>query len=171
MLKSLKEDGSEGFNQMHEIGILKQAAFYRSMTLRNLRIATEALADQQPDGFSNTIRWNAGHILYVQDALVTSALGKASYLPENYAKLFAPGTNPTNWTDEVPDLKTLYRALKAQEQSLAQDLSGKLPEKAVKPVQFGEWIEMATVAEIFNFTLFHEGMHISTIQHIFRRIT
>ncbi|RXJ04579.1 DinB family protein [Anaerobacillus alkaliphilus] len=157
---------------MQESGIFKQASFYRSMTLMNVRHVTEEMADQQPGGFNNTIRWNVGHILSAQDAMLTSALGRESYLPESYAKLFAPGTKPSEWSnDEVPDLKTLYRALKDQEETLKEVLAGKLSEEAVKPFRLGEWIEMPTLGEIYNFSLFHEGMHISTIKHISSNLT
>ncbi len=152
---------------MQESGIFKQASFYRSMTLMNVRHVTEEMADQLPEGFNNTIRWNMGHILYVQDALLTSALGRESYLPESYAKLFAPGTKPSQWNnEEVPDLKTLYRALKSQEETLKDALAGRLSEEAVQPFCIGEWIEMPTIGEIYNFSLFHEGMHVSTIKHL-----
>ena len=156
---------------MQEKGILKQASFYRSMTLRNVKLVTEEMADTQPEGFSNTIRWNVGHILFVQDKLITSALGKESYLPETYSKLFAPGTKPSDWRGEAPDLRTLYRALKTQEETLTAELTGKLSDTAEKPLRFGEWIDMHTIGEIYNFSLFHEGMHISTVRHMLSRIT
>jgi len=52
--------------------VLRQVEVVRAITLQKLESITEDVADIMPEGFNNTIRWNVGHILIVQDQLASN---------------------------------------------------------------------------------------------------
>lgn len=61
---------------MNEEMIFKQINLVRQNTLNEMENLTEEQADQMPEGFRNTIRWNLGHIYTVQNALISKFGGK-----------------------------------------------------------------------------------------------
>ncbi|GAA3314767.1 hypothetical protein GCM10020331_008140 [Ectobacillus funiculus] len=76
---------------------------------------SEEQADQRPEGFLNTIRWNLGHIYTVQNALVSKIWWEKNIdIPSRYLELFAPGTKPADWQGEVPTLDELKQLLEEQ---------------------------------------------------------
>lgn len=75
---------------------ITQFEMFRGRLYQFLVFVPETAADQKPEGFNNTIRWNTGHILTTTDALFGLKM-----LPENYRELFWQGTKPADWTGEV----------------------------------------------------------------------
>ncbi|ELK48498.1 UNVERIFIED_CONTAM: DinB family protein [Halobacillus marinus] len=144
---------------MNEKQIFTQINMVRQATLKEMDGVTEEQADKQPGGFSNTIRWNLGHILVVQNSLVERFGGKPVETPSRYLELFAPGTKPADWQGDVPTLTELKQALEEQPKKLEQALAGQLEDEAAKA-----FLGLPTVGEILNFTLYHEGVHTGTIK-------
>ncbi|WP_240046437.1 DinB family protein [Priestia flexa] len=68
----------------------------RSITLKVLSSVTEQESLVTPDGFSNNIFWNLGHIVYIQEKLVFELAGKKNQLPASYERLFALKQNLLN---------------------------------------------------------------------------
>lgn len=142
--------------------LLNQIEVVRSITLKVLEDLTEEEADLMPPGFNNTIRWNLGHILIVQDQLARHFAGIEGQLPAEYITLFNNGTKPADWQTSPPSLTELAQHLKAQTLSIRENLTERLDELATKPFhRLG--FKMETIGEILNFSIHHEGVHFGII--------
>ncbi|QAS53596.1 DinB family protein [Halobacillus litoralis] len=139
---------------MNEEQIFQQINMVRKATLKGMDSVTEEQADKQPGGFSNTIRWNLGHIYVVQNSLIAKFGGIPTETPSRYLELFAPGTKPADWQGDVPSLAELKQELEEQPARLKETLTGKLDDEAAEA-----FLSLPTVGEILNFTLYHEGVH------------
>ncbi|MGR9050435.1 DinB family protein [Halobacillus faecis] len=144
---------------MNEEQLFKQIDLVRQATLKQLESVTEAQADDQPEGFKNTIRWNIGHIHVVQNALLAKFGGKPVETSPRYIELFAPGTKPADWKGDIPSLDELKQVLKEQPEKLKEILSGQLDDEAAQA-----FLSLPTVGEILNFTIYHEGVHTGTVK-------
>ncbi|GAB7386300.1 DinB family protein [Bacillaceae bacterium] len=145
--------------------LLTQVEIARDRTLQAMEDISEAEADIMPDGFSNTIRWNLGHILTIQEQLVFSLAGEPMQLPENYPGLFGNGTRPSEWKTEPPSLETLARQLREQTERLKSTFAGRLEQKAAKPFK-----QLETIWELVAFSVYHEGIHQGVINGLKRVI-
>lgn len=139
--------------------VIQQLDFIRQITLYEMVNLSEEQADQMPKGFSNTIRWNLGHIYTVQNMFLSKYGGKKIETPHRYLELFAPGTRPVDWEGEVPTLDELKQLLVEQPAKMKEALIGQLQDKAVKPFK-----SLSTIGELLLFTIYHEGMHVGTIR-------
>lgn len=149
--------------------ILGQVEVVRAITLQRLESITEDVADIMPKGFNNTIRWNVGHILIVQEQLASNFAGLPPQLSPEFVNLFGNRTRPSEWQVEPPTLQTLSNELKKQTGYIKESLGNRLQEKAIKPfVRLG--FRMETIGEILVFSLHHEGMHTGVINAIQRAI-
>lgn len=149
--------------------ILRQVEVVRAITLQKVESITEDVADIMPKGFNNTIRWNVGHILIVQDQLASNFAGLPQQLSPEFVALFGNRTRPSEWQVEPPTLQTLSYELKKQTAYIKESLGSRLQEKAIKPfVRLG--FKMETIGEILTFSLHHEGMHTGVIYAIQRAI-
>ena len=149
--------------------LLRQVEVVRAITLKKLESIPEDAADIKPKGFNNTIRWNVGHILIVQDQLASQFAGLPQQLPSHFASLFGNRTKPADWDVEPPSLEDLSSLLKQQTEYIKDTLGYRLQERAVKPfVRLG--FEMGTIGEILAFSLHHEGIHLGVIHSIERNI-
>jgi hypothetical protein len=131
-----------------------QLDLVRERTLQQLEAATEESADQMPPGYKNTLRWNLGHILTVQETLCLKLAGDPFDLPETYPALFANGTKPADWQIEPPSLDTLKLQLTQQSLRIKQKLADRLDEKLAQPFR-----GIGTVGGMIIFSLYHEGTH------------
>ncbi|PAV28718.1 hypothetical protein CIL05_15670 [Virgibacillus profundi] len=144
---------------MNEAMIFQQINLIRQNTLKEMENLSEEQADQMPEGFRNTIRWNLGHIYVVQNSLLSQFGGKDIETPPRYLELFAPGTKPADWQGEVPTLNEVKQLLEEQPAKLKEVLAGQLDEEAIKPFN-----SLTTVGQILSFTSYHEGMHMGIIK-------
>ncbi len=142
--------------------IINTAKSVRQLVIRQVQAIPEELFDVQPQPFSNTIRWNVGHIVSCLDFFLSLGFPFDSNLPETYNSLFKPGTRPSDWTDTPPTKEELIQYLSAQLESLS-DVSPSTLDKSLKsPIEMGP-LRFETVGEVFNFAFIHETMHSSTI--------
>ncbi|WP_245807667.1 DinB family protein [Halobacillus massiliensis] len=151
--------GKKGEDDMNEEQIFQQINLVRKATLKTVDGVNEDQLDKQPEGFSNTIRWNLGHIYVVQNSLIAKYGGKPIETPSRYLELFAPGTKPADWQGDVPSLDELKQKLEEQPSKLKEELNGQLNEEAA-----GDFLSLPTVGAILNFTLYHEGVHTGTMK-------
>ncbi|MBR8658086.1 MULTISPECIES: DinB family protein [Bacillales] len=146
---------------MHDYAFVwKQYDLVRGITLAVLKDLPTEQADIVPEGFSNNIRWNLGHILTVQESCMYGL--EFTHLPASYKTLFGPGTKPADWQGEVPSLSTLAEQLEEQKERIKRTFRERLNQELPQPFVLRN-TQMTTLGEMFVFSLFHEGMHISTI--------
>ncbi|MYL71836.1 DinB family protein [Halobacillus litoralis] len=153
---------------MKEESLFQQMRFVRKRSLAALDATTEEIADAQPFGFVNNIRWNFGHIFVSQENLLARFTGEEVVLPEGYMHLFNGGTSPGEWPEEVPRLSELRKELETQTERLIHTYKGRLSEVGEKPFDLGGGIVFRTLDEVLNFTIWHEGLHQGTISALKR---
>src|SRR4051794_7313475 len=109
--------------------LVMQFEMTRGRLQQFLNSTSEALFDQMPKGFNNTIHWNVGHILTVADAFFGLKM-----FPADYKELFWKGTKPADWAGEVPSLETLASQLQKQTSQIKETFADRLNEKLAKPI-------------------------------------
>lgn len=146
--------------------IFTQLAFVRSQTLKQLEGITEEMADQIPEGFRNSIRWNIGHVYVVLERYAFQYLGLPQHLPGGFKERFEFGTSPTNHqaAGPAPTLDELKSLLQEQPERIRAALSNRLREEVPQPYTTSTGITLATPGQFLSFNLFHEGMHVSVIK-------
>lgn len=142
----------------------------RGITEQSIRRIPEELSDIVPQGFNNSIRWNLGHIVYIQEKITIGLLGEKMSLPNQYERLFAAGTKPADWNEIPPSFDEISQELAAQKSRLRESLNGRLDEKLLAPFINRMGITFSTVGECLLFSFYHEALHMETIKHLYRFI-
>lgn len=150
--------------------VFKQLEFVRSLTMKAIEGLSEQELDIIPKGFNNHIRWNLGHIYFVQEKLAFQISGGVVQMPDHFPKLFGGGTKPADWQEESPTLEQLFGMLDKQPSRIREAFQTRLDEPILKPFTTGSGITMNTIGECLNFTLYHEGLHYQAITTLKRFI-
>ncbi|MBY0121982.1 DinB family protein [Bacillus sp. S/N-304-OC-R1] len=143
----------------------------RSITEKAISKIPEELANIIPKGFNNNIRWNFGHIAFVQEKIVFEILGEEKNVPNEYEKLFGAGTKPAQWDIQAPTLSEIAIVLSEQKTRIKEFLPGRLHEKLSTPFTNKSGITFYTAGETFLFSFYHEALHMETIKQIHRAIS
>lgn len=144
----------------HQV-LFTQLESYRSELLTVLEGVTEEIADSIPAGFRNNIRWNMGHV-YLDQYLWIAALTKdRSDVPESFQRWFGFGTSPADFTEDTPSFDELKKLLKIQPANINETFGNRLEEEFT-PTEMG----MHTIEQVLIRTIFHEGMHLQTINNL-----
>ncbi|MEH6995712.1 DinB family protein [Neobacillus drentensis] len=151
--------------------IFEQLQFFRGFTLSNLQKLEIGHADIQPAEFSNTLRWNYGHILTAYEGLVFQLGGKGSKLDPKYMELFSQGTRPSEWTSEAPSLEEIAAELDKQGKLIVETFQNSLDEKLMKPFDVAGPHKLETVRDALIFCVWHEGLHQGVINGLTRVVT
>lgn len=142
----------------------------RTLTLSVLDNTPEEFADRIPEGYRNSIRWNFGHILYIQERLAYEVTGGKGHLPEEYARLFAAGTSPADWNETPPTLADIKEQMLLQSERIKQSHASGLDHPLPQPFTNKLGITFDTVGGCLLFSFFHEGLHLDTIHHYIRQL-
>lgn len=136
-----------------------------SITRKNLVETVSSLDDEQllriPEGFSNHILWNLGHLAVTQQLLLYGLAKLPMYISEPIVGDFRKGSSPRQW-------KTTYS--RKDIERLLLDMPIKLAEDVDRGI-FGEresYMTSANVAlntfeDALAYNHFHEGLHLGTI--------
>lgn len=142
----------------------------RNITLQSIQRIPENVADIVPAGFNNNIRWNFGHIAFIQERLVIDALGEEMKVPKEFETFFNAGTKPADWTPQPPTFEEIASVLADQSRRIKELLAGRLEDKLPTPFTNRAGITFYTAGETLLFSFFHEGMHLETIKRIYWEI-
>ena len=117
-----------------------------------------------PEGFSNNIIWNIGHIVVVQQVLVYKLSGLPMMISDEMVNADKKGSKPErNATQaEADEIKSLL--LKTIDQTEVDFNKNNFKNFQEYPTSVGYTIKSAEDAMIFN--NFHEGLHIGVIMGI-----
>ncbi len=143
---------------MNEEQQLYLLGFWRQYTLNQIKGITEENADVIPEGYSNNLRWNLGHILVSHAGLILPRIGVEVPFGKDYLESFNRGTSPGNWSAETPALDTLYKDLEEQVDLLKYHLKGRLDEQLTEP-----FAGLSTVGGLTGFAISHEAVHAGTV--------
>lgn len=142
----------------------------RGITESSIRKIREDIADITPEGFNNNIRWNFGHIAYVQEKLVFGVPGEPMNIPKEYEELFQRGTSPSTWELIPPTLSEIADVLVQQQDRVQSFVKGNFHKELPKPFTNSAGKTFYTLGESFLFSLYHESIHMQTIKMIYRTI-
>lgn len=150
------------------MGALQQFSMARGYTLRLIKRADEYAWDVQPEGFSNTVRWNVGHIYSLTEDLLHRAMNDHPVDKLEWAEFFAPGTSPSTWRSSPPAEGELVAAMKDQGKRISKLTEQQLAHRLSPPLSIGKFITMETVDEVLQFLTWHEGLHAGLIDGLIK---
>lgn len=149
--------------------IIQTAKVVRTLGIQQIGAIPEECFDIQPAAFSNTIRWNVGHMATSLAFFLSKGLPFNSRLPENYAALFQSGTRPSEWQMTPPTKAELIHRLSAQLVAIDEISPSALDRRLDPAVAFGP-LRFKSVGEVVNFAVIHETIHLTTIGNLFKVI-
>ena len=117
-----------------------------------------------PEGFSNNLIWNIGHIIAVQQGLVYRLSGLPMDISEKMKTTYQKGSYPTGTTtqEEVDEIKDLLFSLIAKTKKDYAD--GKFISYSAYTTSTG--FHLATSQEAMEFNNYHEGIHLGCMLNI-----
>ena len=117
-----------------------------------------------PQGFSNNLIWNIGHVIVVQQGLVYRLSGLPMYISEEMKTTYQKGSHPTGKTtkEEVNEIKDLLISLMTKTKKDYAD--GKF-------VSYNEFttstgFNLSSGEEAIEFNNYHEGIHLGCMLKI-----
>ena len=138
-----------GVRGMKEKNVFGQMNFWRGHVIDLLKETPEDDLLIIPEGFSNNLLWNAGHILIVYDQHLMQ-------LEEKYYHLFSSGTSPNDWPSNHLDIQAILEKLEQQADLIAKKFAGRLQEKQNEQ----------TIEELLNFMINHECYHYGVMRSL-----
>ncbi len=117
-----------------------------------------------PDGFSNNLIWNIGHIIVAQQALIYKSSNLEGYLSGELYGLYNPGTKPTECTsqNEVNELKNLLISLIEKTETDFYNEKFMIFNKRMT----GTGFYLNSLKDAFEFNNYHEGLHLGFMTNI-----
>ncbi|OEH94049.1 DinB family protein [Bacillus solimangrovi] len=133
-------------------------SFGHNAMLNVLMKAREDQLDVIPEGFNNSIRWNAGHVLVITDAVLSLDNTYKSVVPESYKEYFMKGTSPREWEGEPPSVEEISEFITKQLKTIQETFVGREDEELERPFEL-LGASFTKVKDILGFICFHTGMH------------
>ncbi|MBS7786076.1 DinB family protein [Flavobacterium sp. CYK-55] len=112
-----------------------------------------------PDGFSNNLIWNIGHIVVVQQMLVYKLSGLPMMVTDEMVEKYRKGTKPEGDVDadEVAQIRALL--FKTIEQTQADYQSGKFSGTTFNGFTSMSGFTMNSTEDAIAFNNYHEAVH------------
>lgn len=150
--------------------IFRHMETVRGLTLKKLESVPDSLVDRVPPGFNNSIRWNFGHIAFIQGRLVYEVMGEDAGLPAAFRECFAAGTSPAGWAGDPPGMEEIRAVLLGQPEQILENRRGRLDESLPEPFTNRMGVTFRTAGETLLFSFYHEALHLETIKRILNSI-
>lgn len=117
-----------------------------------------------PEGFSNNLAWNLGHIIVSQQGLIYRLSGLPMYISDEMRNTYMNGTKPTGTTTqaEIDALKALLFSL--IEKTKEDYANGKFVN--YNEYTTGTGYHLANLQDAFEFNNYHEGLHFGFMMNI-----
>lgn len=138
----------------HTFSILKQT---RSNFLELVNGLSLKQLNKIPDGCSNNIAWNFGHIIVTQQLLCYTVPGFEAKMPQELIDKYRKGTKPEGdiSEDELEQLKQFSVSLF---EVLVKDYNGGFfTSYKTYPTSYG--VELNSIEDAIQFLTVHEGLH------------
>ncbi|MFS0638353.1 DinB family protein [Mesobacillus foraminis] len=145
--------------------LFDQLYFVRKNTLNELADVSEDLSEKIPAGFTNNIKWNAGHIYFIQEKFSFHFAGEEMNATEEFTKLFCPGSKPIKGRKNIPTILEIRELLSNQVERVEKTFKHRLKEMSpVGGYTTSKGLQLSSVEEFLSFCLYHEGMHFEKIK-------
>lgn len=117
-----------------------------------------------PEGFSNNLVWNLGHIIVSQQGLVYRLSGLPMNISMEMMENYKNGSKPTGTTtqEEVDELKVLLFSL--LNQTKEDYANGKFT--SYNEYTTGTGFHLASTKEAIEFNNYHEAIHLGFMMNI-----
>lgn len=117
-----------------------------------------------PEGFSNNLVWNLGHIIVAQQGLVYRLSGLPINVTDEMNEKYRNGSKPTGTTTqaEVDELKVLLFSL--IEKTKADYATGKFT--TYNEYTTGTGFHLASIKDAMEFNNYHEALHMGFMMNI-----
>ncbi|NNT71125.1 DinB family protein [Flavobacterium sp. IMCC34852] len=117
-----------------------------------------------PEGFSNNLVWNLGHIIVAQQGLVYRLSGLPINVSDEMNEKYRNGSKPTGTTTqaELDELKMLLFSL--LEQTKEDFAAGKFV--TYNEYTTGTGFHLANIKDAIEFNNYHEGLHFGFMMNI-----
>ncbi|MBL3658985.1 DinB family protein [Fulvivirga sediminis] len=120
--------------------------------------------NETPQGFSNNLIWNIGHVLIAQQVLIYKSSGLEGYVSDDLIDRYKPGSRPTNPVSEADVMHI-------------KDLMAQLVEKTEEDFNGGKFniynerttsmgFHLATIEEALTYNNYHEALHLGYMMSI-----
>jgi hypothetical protein len=139
-----------------ETGRQHMLTFFDNYTLEQL--------NKIPEGFSNNLIWNLGHVIVAQQSLYYKISGLETSLSPEFTEAYKPGSRPTGQTtqDEVDEIKALMMELLHKTK---EDYKNGLF-KIFNPRKTLTGFQLDTLEDAIEFNNYHEAMHYGMMLNI-----
>jgi hypothetical protein len=136
----------------------------RSLYLNFLNNFSLEQLNKIPEGFSNNLIWNIGHIIVSQQGLVYRLSGLKMNVTDAMFETYKNGSKPTGTTSlsEVEEIKTLLFSLISQTKSDYEN--GKFV--SYNEYTTGTGFNLTSTKEAMEFNNYHEGLHLGFMMNI-----
>jgi hypothetical protein len=116
-----------------------------------------------PEGFSNNLAWNLGHIIVSQQGLVYRLSGLPMNISPEMMEKYKNGSKPTATTqEEIEELKVLLFSL--LNQTKEDYANGKFT--SYNEYTTGTGFYLANLKDAMEFNNYHEGIHLGFMMNI-----
>ena len=117
-----------------------------------------------PEGFSNNLIWNIGHIIVAQQGLVYRLSGLPTYITDEMTNTYKNGSKPTAMTTqaEVDELKVLLMTMMEK----TKDDFAKEKFSSYNEFTTSTGFHLATTIEAMEFNNYHEALHLGFMMNI-----
>ena len=154
---------NEDFTIFEENHPMNQQLLIFQWTRQNMIHLIGSIPEQKlvsiPEGFANSILWNAGHIYWAHQILVYKFAELAPAIPEHFSKIYATGTTPTE-SDQYQVAEVLDLLQVSTIKTVEDYEQGKF--KLYKPFS-GEYdtvkYQLNNWEEAFQYNNIHEARH------------
>lgn len=146
-----------------------EAIFKAWTTSRNLylRFFEEYSLEQLnkiPEGFSNNLIWNIGHVIVAQQSLVYRGSNQPMKISDELLNRYKPGTHPQGPVSET-ELAELKGLLISLIESTIEDYKNGIF-TTYNERTTGTGFHLASVQDAFEFNNYHEGIHLGYMMSI-----
>lgn len=139
--------------------------YSRTASLIALSKIEDKYLDVQPEGYPNTIRWNAGHVYATAEEYLNKADHSYEITHPKWFDYFIDGTRPSEWPVDVPSMEEILDALKEQETRIENHFKNKLNQPASEDHVI-RTINLDTPDAAIQFCTWHEGIHLGAIKSL-----
>ena len=133
----------------------------RKLLLKSIKGLSDEQLNTIPDGFSNNIIWNVGHVLVTQQLLVYALSGNTPRISKEQIEFFRKGTKPDQIIS-ASEIKSILEDIEKTVDEMETDYgNGLFKTYKEYPTSYG--ITLKTAEEAIQFNNIHEALHLGYI--------
>lgn len=133
----------------------------RKLIVKVMDSIDEASLRKIPEGYSNNVIWNFGHLAVTQQLLHYKLCKLPLYVDEDIVTMYGKGSSPKNWAREA-DIHQIRNWLTEFPMKLSEDY-GKKIFKEYNPYTTSAGITLHSIEDAIRFNNFHEGIHLGYV--------